>query len=206
MAAGRKVVFDSGILILLLQKGARAPVDPESKEPITRPKDRVEHLKKCLTEEKSKILIPTPVFSEFLVNAGAALEKYVDDISNEAYFEVVPFTVLAAIEAAVATHSAKQLRRTRDESEKAAWQRVKIDIQILATAKVNKAEVIYTTDKGVVAQAELMEIPAIHLANLSLPPEDLQQEITFAANNESEEQPDTQAAAETEAGEGDEEC
>lgn len=190
MAAGRTVAFDSGILILLLQEGAGAPVDPESKEPITRPKDRVEHLKQSLAQERSKILIPTPAFSEFLVNAGDALEKYVDHISNEACFEVVPFSVRASIEAAVAIHRAKQVRRTLDEAEKAAWQRVKIDIQILATAKVNKAEVIYTTDKGVVAQAELMGIPAFHLAKIPLPPEDPQHEIKFIANDESEDQSD----------------
>ena len=54
MAAGRKVVFDSEILILLLQEGVGAQVDPESKEPITRPKDRVEHLKKAWPKREAR--------------------------------------------------------------------------------------------------------------------------------------------------------
>ena len=91
MAGSRKVVFDAGILILILQDGVGAPVHPETKQPITRPKDRVDYLQECLSDEKSKVRIPTPALSEFLVNAGSALEKYVDDISNEASFVVVPF-------------------------------------------------------------------------------------------------------------------
>lgn len=190
MAGRRKVVFDSGMLILLLQDGVGAPVNPKTKEPITRPKDRVEYLQKCLSDEKSKILIPTPALSEFLVNAGSALEKYVDDISNESCFAVVPFSEMAAIEAAVATYHAKQHRRTLDDAEKAAWQRVKIDIQILAIAKVNKVDVIYTTDRGVVAQAGPMGVAVIHLSELPLPPEDPQQEMRFDGESE----PDSQAA------------
>ena len=194
MADGRRVVFDAGILILLLQEGSRSPVDPQTKKPISRPKDRIEYLKECLSREKSKILIPTPALSEFLVNAGAALEKYVDDIANETCFAVVPFSQRAAIEAAAAIYQAKQIRRKQDDQQKAAWQRVKIDIQIVATAKVNAADVIYTTDTGVIAQAEAMEIPAIHLADISLPPTDPQQEIDFDKTDETQKQPDSQAA------------
>lgn len=189
MAGGRRVVFDAGILILLLQDGVDAPVDPETKQPITRPKDRVDYLQERLSEEKSKVLIPTPALSEFLVNAGSALEKYVDHISNEALFAVVPFSEMAAIEAAVATYHAKQHRKTLDDAEKAAWQRVKIDIQILAIAKVSNADVIYTTDKGVITQAEMMTVPAIHLADLPLPPENPQQTIEFRGG-EPENEPD----------------
>ncbi len=114
MDHGRKVVFDAGILILLLQEGASAPVNPQTKEPVTRPKDRVEYLKECFSDENVKILIPTPAFSECLVHAGEGL---------------VPFSQRAAIEAAVATYQAKRTRRRQDDAEKAAWQRVKIDIQ-----------------------------------------------------------------------------
>jgi len=108
---------------------------------------------------------------------------------------------MAAIEAAVATYHAKQHRKTLDDAEKAAWQGVKVDIQILAIAKVSRADVIYTTDRGVVTQAEMMEIPAIHLADLPLPPENPQQEITFKAD-ESENEPDSQTSEVRRGGDG----
>ncbi len=184
MDHGRKVVFDAGILILLLQEGASAPVNPQTKEPVTRPKDRVEYLKKCLSDEKAKILIPTPAFSECLVHAGEGLEKLVADIANEICFAVVPFSQSAAIEAAVATYQAKQTRRKQNGAEKAAWQRVKIDIQIVATAKVNGVDAIYTTDGGVIERAKEMDIQAFHLADLPLPPEDPQQTIDFDKTDE----------------------
>lgn len=170
MAKSRKVVFDAGFLILLLQEGAPAPVDPDTKESIPRPKDRIEYLVERLAAEESRILIPTPAFSEFLVHAGDALESYVDAVAGENLFSVEPFSMRAAIEAAEAVRAAKEHRKTQDDGEKAAWQRVKVDIQIAAVAKVEGAAEIYTTDRGLVQQASLMKLGAIHLAELPLPP------------------------------------
>ena len=179
MAGGRKVVFDAGMLILLLQDGAVAPVRPDSKKPIDKPRDRIEHLKETLTTQKCKILIPTPVLSEFLVGAGAAMDGYLDTLHSDFCFEVVPFSELAAVEAAIVTYQAMHIRKDKKDGVDADWQKVKVDRQIVAIAKVYEVDFIYTTDRHILRHAEVCEIPAVHLADLPLPPENLQGDLQF---------------------------
>ena len=179
MARGRKVVFDAGMLILLLQDRAAAPVHPDSKKPIDKPRDRIEHLKETLTAQKCKILIPTPVLSEFLVGAGAAIDGYMDTLHSDFCFEVVPFSELAAIEAAIVTYQASHIRKDKKDGVDADWQKVKVDRQIVAIAKIHEVDFIYTTDKHILRHAEVCEIPAVHLADLPLPPETLRGDLQF---------------------------
>lgn len=51
------VVFDSSVLLLLLDKNAAPPNDPATCQPVTRAQDRMAFLVNSLTSEKNKILI-----------------------------------------------------------------------------------------------------------------------------------------------------
>ena len=167
------------MLILLLQEGAKAPVHPETKEEILRATDRVEFLKETLVESQSKIVIPTPALAEFLVRAGDVLGDYIDQFDSDSYIEVQPFSQMAAIEAAIATQTALNADRGTDKAVELANPRqvVKVDRQIVATAKVSCVDAIYTTDGDVIKLAEAEGIPAVHVADLPLPPDDPQQEL-----------------------------
>ena len=177
MAGGRRVAFDAGMLILLLHDGARGPVHPESKKPIDRPKDRIRYLRETLVAEKSKILLPTPALSEFLVGAGDALDSYLDVLHSDSGFEIVPFSERAAIEAAIVTQQAMNVRQDKKDGSDADWQKVKVDRQIVAIAKVHEVDPLYTTDRHIVRHAEVSELPVVHLADLPLPPEDAQGDL-----------------------------
>lgn len=80
------VVFDASILVLLLDPEARPPADPETAEPVSRCKDRLEHLIAAFERERTKVIIPTPVLSEVLVRAGKAGPAYLDTLSGSARF------------------------------------------------------------------------------------------------------------------------
>ena len=54
----------------------------------------------------------------------------------------------------------------------AKWQKIKIDWQIAAIAKVCNAEVLYTTDSDLTTIAHVLEIKTAHVADLELPPSD----------------------------------
>ena len=189
--AGQNVVFDAGMLILLLQEGARAPVHPKTKDPISRVADRVAFLKETLVESRSKIVIPTPALAEFLVGAGDVLEDYIDRFDSDSYIEVQPFTQRAAIEAAIATQDALQAESATDKTVELANPRqvVKVDRQIVAIAKVAGVTAIYTTDGDVMKQAEAAGVPACHVAALPLPPDDPQQDL-FDSDEEPEAKPE----------------
>ena len=60
-------MFDTAVLTLLLWDSAKGPVDPETKKPVERCKERMELLVAELHKRRETIVIPTPVLSEVLV-------------------------------------------------------------------------------------------------------------------------------------------
>ena len=61
------VIFDADFLTLLLNPDAVPPIDPATGQPVERASQRIERLVAGLDKSKSKIVIPTPALSEFLV-------------------------------------------------------------------------------------------------------------------------------------------
>ena len=55
------VVFDSSVLLLVLDPNAKAPSDPGTGEPVDKAAERIEYLIEMLSADKEKIVIPTPV-------------------------------------------------------------------------------------------------------------------------------------------------
>ena len=162
---------------------------PDTKAPITRAAERVQFLKDTLVKDRSKIVIPTPALAEFLVGAGDALEDYVDSFDSNSYIEVRPFSERAAIEAAIAMQEALAMQKGQQSSDKTTTmanprQVVKVDRQIVAIAKVSAVAAIYTTDGDVIKHAESAGVPAVHVADLPLPPEDPQRKLSFRDDHE----------------------
>lgn len=135
--------------------------------PVSRAPDRIAYLVEQLRESRSRILIPTPVLAEFLTFASA---DYLDEINSSAHFEVAPFDQRAAIEAGSAMRQARFGSGGKKLGLDATWQKVKIDWQIAAIAKVGGAAVIYTTDSDFSTIAEAFAITTAHVADLELPP------------------------------------
>lgn len=151
-----RVVFDNSVLCLLLHPEADVPTDPATGAPVTRPQDRIAHLVEQLREQKARILIPAPVLAEFLTVADPA---YLDEINASQHFEVVPFDQRAAVEAAVSLRADIAEGRGKTAGSTSNWQKVKIDRQVVAIAKVREARAIYTTDRDIRNLAALASIP-----------------------------------------------
>jgi hypothetical protein len=54
------VVLDATTLMLLIEPTARPPVDPETKRPLIKSRERLEFLIETLSEAKTRVVIPTP--------------------------------------------------------------------------------------------------------------------------------------------------
>ena len=161
------VAFDNSVLCLLLHPGVDVPNDPATGNPVSRAQDRIAYLVEQLRESRSRILIPTPVLAEFLTFASA---DYLDEINSSAHFEVAPFDQRAAIEAGSAMRRARFGPGGKKLGLDATWQKVKIDWQIGAIAKVGGAAILYTTDTDFNTIAEAFAIKTAHVADLELPP------------------------------------
>ena len=84
-------------------------------------------------------------------------------------FKIGDFNTKSAVEAAAMYVDAKRQGDKKGGSE-SIWQRVKVDRQIVAIAKANSADLIYTNDAGLKTFAKGAGIKTVSLWELSMPP------------------------------------
>ena len=79
-------VFDSTTLLYLLDPNAKPPTDPDTGQPVTRARERVDLLLDTFKTRGETVLIPTPVLSEVLVGADGAGPRYLDILGKTSRF------------------------------------------------------------------------------------------------------------------------
>lgn len=168
------VLFDATTLLLLLHPDTSPPIDPSTKLPVTKSKERIDFLVQRLGESGSKIIIPTPVLSEVLVWTGRAGSSYISIIERSAVFRIEPFDTRAAVEVAFLTASALKGGNKKGVSKEQTWAKIKYDRQIIAIAKVAQVSTIYSDDESLSKLARAHSISVIGIANIPLPQEDQQ--------------------------------
>lgn len=161
-------VIDATTLAYLITPDGRAPIDPATGEQVSRAKDRIEHLIVQLDREKTTLIVPSPALSEVLVLADDAGPAMLDRISRSSRIKVADFDVRAAVEVAAMTREALRKGDKFDGSD-APWQKVKVDRQIIAIARVNSASVIYSDDRNLAKFAERLGLSVVPLRALPLP-------------------------------------
>ena len=163
-------VIDAAQLGYLVAGDSSAPLDPSTGQPVERARDRLEHLIAELDRQKDTLIVPTPALAEVLVLAGDAGPAFLDRISRSSRIRVADFDSRAAVEVAAMTRDALRDGDKLGGSD-APWQKVKIDRQIIAIAKVNGSETIYSDDQNLAKFAERVGLRMVGLAALPLPPE-----------------------------------
>ncbi|MEO1191985.1 MAG: hypothetical protein AAFY02_09530 [Pseudomonadota bacterium] len=149
--------------------------------PVARATERIEFLITRLSEDRERIIIPTPVLSEILVYAGNAAERYIDTLNRQAVFRIAPFDQKAAIEAAIATRDAlaRGGHRVDVVDPQTTKAKIKFDRQIVAIARAEGAHSLYSDDEELHRLAKRADIKAFRTSDLELPPEDPQQALPF---------------------------
>lgn len=162
------MVIDATTLAYLVTPDGGAPIDPTTGEKVSRAKDRIEHLIIQLDREKTTLIVPTPALSEVLVLAEDAGPAMLDRISRSSRIRVADFDTRAAVEVAAMTREALRQGDKFGGSD-SPWQKVKVDRQIIAIARVNGASTIYSDDKNLAKFAERVGLAVIPLRALPLP-------------------------------------
>lgn len=174
-------VFDSTFLVMLTNPEATPPLDPETGKPVELAKERIEHLINTLSEGGDKIIIPTPVLSEFLVRADAAAAEYLQILDRISAFQIENFDKRAAVELAALNREALDTGDKRTGRD-ATWAKIKFDRQIVAIAKVAKADCIYSDDDDLKTFGTKAGISVIRLHEIDLPPEERQGNLDLDDN------------------------
>lgn len=177
------VAFDSAILTILLNPGARVPDDPATGSPVSGAQQRVQGLVRKLQKSGEKIVIPTPVVAEVLTVAGSEAMDYFDIIGRARAFQIVAFDTRSALELSILNRDAWAAQDKRDGLD-TPYQKLKIDRQILAICKVAGATTLYTDDKSLRNLAERSDISVVALAQIPIPDEDRQLRMELEQHEE----------------------
>ncbi|WP_427999953.1 type II toxin-antitoxin system VapC family toxin [Acidovorax sp.] len=153
-----RVLLDTNALIHLLDQRA-----PQSIQ------DRLKGLLQDIEKSRGQVVIPAPVVAEYLVNAGTAGKALLSALLQSKYVTIAPFDHLAAEECAAMHVAAKTRGHKRHPLPKDAdWQKVKVDRQIVAIAKVRATRIV-ADDKDIHALAAAESFPVQTVGSLPLP-------------------------------------
>jgi hypothetical protein len=167
------VVFDASFLIPLLDPEIKGSGDADA---------RLSFLVQTLDKARKKVIVPTPALCEVLIGAGDAAPQYLEILNRSARFKIAPFATRAAVEAAAAHREAL---RAGDKKEGApSWLKVKFDRQIVAIAKIEGADTIYSNDDDIARFSSRDGIAVVRLEQLASPPEKPQGELSFEGSDE----------------------
>jgi hypothetical protein len=165
------VVFDTTFLALLYGPFAKPPLDPKTKQPVSRAEDRIAFLVDGLSRAQTRIIIPTPALCELLCYAGDEAPNQVDIFTGSSRFILAPFDVRAAVEASQVLRSVIRSGNKRGKSAPSTpWQKVKFDRQIVAIAKTLSASHIYSDDEDIARYGVDSGLEVVTLADLPVPP------------------------------------
>jgi predicted nucleic acid-binding protein len=162
------VAIDSTFLALMLCERARPPQDPSTKKAVDRVVDRIEKLLEDLDSESERIILPTPVLSEFLILVGKDGPGYLERLSGMKNILIKPFDERAAIELA-AREVEDRDRGAKRAGSASPWAKLRFDRQIVAIAKANGASRIYSDDEDVMKFATRLDIKVVRTWELPLP-------------------------------------
>jgi hypothetical protein len=162
-----RVVFDSSFLLLTQNPDANASVDHAA--------EKIAELIKNLNSQRATIILPTPVLSEVLVRAGPGGPDFIKQLQKAAAFKICDFDMAAAVELAEMNRIALASGDKRDGlSTNRPWQKIKLDRQILAISRVQRAEHLYIDDDDMIALALKLNFTVSRLSDLPFPQSKLQ--------------------------------
>lgn len=153
-----RVLLDTNALIYLLDR--RAPQHIQ---------DRLKGLLQDVERTRGQVVIPTLVVAEYLVNAGAAGKALLASLLNNRYVLVASFDHMAAEECAAMQIAANGTGNKRHPlGRDVAWQKVKVDRQVVAIAKSRGASIV-ADDGDIHTIAKDWGVEAMVVASLPLP-------------------------------------
>lgn len=110
---------------------------------------RLEFLLERITKSSGLIIIPTPAIAELLVRTEASTQLWLSQMSRKTYIRIAPFDVKAAAECAQ-MHLSAEGKGSKRAGTKAGepYQKIKVDRQIVAIARVYGSHVLVSDDAG----------------------------------------------------------
>ncbi|WP_370338346.1 hypothetical protein [Parvularcula marina] len=163
------VALDAATLSVWLHPEAEPPKDPDTQQPVHMARERIEAKIQNLQKSKQRVIIPTPALAEVVCFGEIDTASLVSSLQSNSAFEFADFDVLAAIELAEMTRTATSLGDKRSGMSDVPYQKIKLDRQIAAIAKVKNVREFHTDDKSLGHFATLAGLTVVRTRDLPLP-------------------------------------
>jgi predicted nucleic acid-binding protein len=171
------VAFDNTTLSILLNPDGKPVRIPGTDTPLDFAMERVDFLITEIQKERQKIIIPAPALAELLTIIGPDAQQYIGMISQSRIFEIASFDARCAAELAILNRSVFATSDAINRME--AYQKRKVDRQILAICKVHAVSNLYTDDIGLSNLSKLCGLNPISASELPIPPASSQRSLEF---------------------------
>ncbi len=155
------------VVIDTLGAKASSRKDPSART-VDRVEDRIEKLLQDLESESERLIVPTPVLSEFLIFVGKDSSAYLEKLAGMKNFLIRPFDEMAAIDLA-AVEVEDRAKGDKRGGSAGDWTKIRFDRQIVHIARTNRARRIYSDDKDIARFATKLEIEVVGTEGLPLP-------------------------------------
>lgn len=138
-------------------------------------RQKLDFLVRSLLDNRAQIIIPAPAWTEYLTKTGAASNAIQQVIEQSAHFKIASFDKRTAKECAYLLCDALTQKQRKDITKT----KLKFDWQIIATAVVQRATIIYSDDQDIPHHAHGLPISIVKIDDLPLPEADAQQRLDF---------------------------
>ena len=160
--------IDTTMLTLMVDPDADLAPDPSTGKKPERARERLNHLIDTLDSAGVKLLVPTPALSEVLVKADSEGPALIEELNSQAVFKIADFDQRAAVEAAQINLKLRQCGK--QSSSSGSKVKTKFDVQIIAIAKVNGCDIVYSQDRDLRVLGEIANIKVVRVEDLPAPP------------------------------------
>lgn len=164
----KRILVDANFLVALVSKKGGDDVQ-----------GRLHHFILEIEKQKCVLVVPMPALAEYLVGADAAGMESLNAFEKKAYVVMADFDRASAYECSI-LDSALVNRGDKKDGSDAAWQKIKIDRQIVAIGKANGVGLVISQDKDVRAAALRVGLNCVRIEELGLPPEAQQTRLDFS--------------------------
>ena len=142
---------------------------------------RLDHMLETIGKVGGRIVLPTPAVSELLVRTADGTSAWLAALHRRSTVVVAPFDLRAATECAMihrlATQAGSKRKGTKDGEH---YQKIKVDRQIAAIARVAGADMLITDDENLISVCAFIALPTCRVRDLELPPSAAQMKMDLA--------------------------
>ncbi len=164
----KRILVDANFLVALVSKKA-------SEENQL----RLNYFISAIENQGCSLVVPMPALAEYLVGADAAGLESLNAFERKTFVQMASFDRAAAYECAI-LDGASLGRGDKKDGSDAAWQKIKVDRQIVAIGKAQGAGLVISQDKDVRTAALRVGMHCLRLEELELPPGAQQRRLDFS--------------------------